>query len=340
MSMTKHRISSIMSGAAVGAAVFAVTLSKANAQCVATADASQTQCQKLLAGQTIDAGDVCVTVADGMVNVTYVTENGWMLAEAHLWVGTNLADMPKTKTGNPKIGNFPYNSGDITGATAYTFEIPLESLGFVCPGPDQSYFAAAHAAVLKENGRGGYQTETGWAEGSKIVSRGSWATYFTFALTCACEDDDDGELTCETAFAYSETDSACFLDLDLDNNGSGDFNRWGWTIGPLQPGNYEFPIYAAAGQCDLSKGTLVGYLSVSYDGFGAHVGYNSIVPVVFEESHLYVGNDLLPLNNGQYTVAPGQYPYIHDLDGAAFDGYVISGLSGDIFVVAHAVACW
>jgi hypothetical protein len=42
------------------------------------------------------------------------------------------------------------------------------------------------------------------------------------------------------------------------------------------------------------------------------------------ETHVYVGNDILPQDNkGGYTVAPGQYQ-------------MVTGLSGDIYVVAHA----
>jgi hypothetical protein len=45
----------------------------------------------------------------------------------------------------------------------------------------------------------------------------------------------------------------------------------------------------------------------------------------------------LPTNNGAYTVAPGQYSTIHgDLDDVTSNSYTITGLSGEIYVVAHA----
>ena len=85
-------------------------------------------CFTLYAGQTIDSGTVCISVdnttdtagecgqegALGTVNVEYTTSNGWELVEAHLAVGDDLSDIPTTRKGNPKIGNFPYHSGDIT----------------------------------------------------------------------------------------------------------------------------------------------------------------------------------------------------------------------------------
>ena len=55
---------------------------------------------------------------------------------------------------------------------------------------------------------------------------------------------------------------------------------------------------------------------------------------------MYVGNEILPRNNSEFTVAPGQYPDIHgDLDGTTTDEYSIENLSGTIYVVAHAVVC-
>ena len=59
------------------------------------------------------------------------------------------------------------------------------------------------------------------------------------------------------------------------------------------------------------------------------------------ETHLYIGNEMFPKdNNGDFTVAPGLYPFKHeDLMGATTDTYVISGLSGDLYVIAHAVVC-
>ena len=90
----------------------------ASAQCVVGDGGSATKCVDLIAGQSIDAGDICLTVNGTNLEVSYTTQDGWELEEAHLWTGTALADMPQTRKGNPKIGNFPHNSGDITGATS------------------------------------------------------------------------------------------------------------------------------------------------------------------------------------------------------------------------------
>lgn len=314
---------------------------------VATADGSGIHCEILYAGQTIDAGTVCAEVSGDYLLITYDTSEGWQLEETHLWVGSNIADMPQTRRGNPKIGNFPYASGDITGATVYSMSVPLTDIDFSCPADDTNYFVAAHAALRKVDSSGNViQTETGWADGDRLVEQGMWGTYFTITLTC--NTTTSGGDKCETAFAYgggtnaidSDTTNS-FLEIDEDGDSVGDFNRWGWSIGPLEQGSYEFDIYAGAGQSNITKGTLVGTLLLDYDGttatvtFSMDAGYHTL-----NETHLYVGNEILARDvNGDYTVAPGQYSFIHEnLDTSTSDTFVV-GESGNIYIVAHAVVC-
>jgi hypothetical protein len=149
------------------------------------------------------------------------------------------------------------------------------------------------------------------------------------------KDKDDG---CETAFAYGKKDEAtCFID-DNDLN----TNRWGWTIGPISVNHDEsYQIYQAAGGCNLNNGELIGTLYVIYESdyvlvdFVANEGYG------FFETHLYVGNEKYPTKrNGQFTVAPGQYPYSNDIpSGSSFDDYKIDDVEGPIYIIAHAVVC-
>lgn len=147
-------------------------------------------------------------------------------------------------------------------------------------------------------------------------------------LRSAVEDD----LACETAFAFDN--QTCFLEDG--------FNRWGWTLGSFSaPFESSFTIYAGAGRCNIENGTDVGVLNVSYANgtvsveFVAHEGYG------FFATHLYIGNEKYPrLRNGRQTVAPGQYPYKHDnLDGVGNDYFEVSGIEGDIYIIAHAEVC-
>ena len=140
---------------------------------------------------------------------------------------------------------------------------------------------------------------------------------------------------CETAFARKENalNYKCFLNLG--------FQRWGWTNGPLAEweNTYYLPLYASASKC--TDGTQVGYVSIVYGGGVATVTFKLYDGFSMSETHLYIGNVPLPKGpNGKNTVAPGQYPFGHTgLDGIAEDVYVVEGLTGNIYVIAHAIVC-
>lgn len=140
---------------------------------------------------------------------------------------------------------------------------------------------------------------------------------------------------CETAFAYAK--DGCFLDDDDEN-----FKRWGWVIGPISaPYSETFDLYAAAGQCNLNKGEIVGSVSVMYMDDYVDVEFQVFGDWALFESHLYVGNAKYPTKpNGQNTVAPGKYGNKQsDPDGTDYMSYKIDDVSGELYIIAHAVVC-
>lgn len=297
----------------------------------------------LFAGQTINAGTVTVSNDENNLYVTFTTANDWLLSETHLHVADSLASIPQNKSGNPKIGNFEYQTSYDPAVSEDTYVIAKADLSL---DENNSVVIAAHAVVVQIGSDGVIsESETGWAAGESFVDRGSWATYFAYTWQECDGFPPVEESGTETAFAYGDQYATCFIGADFDGDGEDDgFNRWGWTNGPLAAGSYIFEIYAGAGQCDLTKGTLVGTLSVVYEGSTANVTFtmsetdsNTGLDYTMVETHLYVGNDILASNNGEFTVAPGQYPTIHnELANVTSDSYTISGLSGNIYVVAHA----
>lgn len=303
--------------------------------------------QTLYAGQTINAGTVSYddidTNNDNQVDalqITYSTTGGWELTEVHFFIGNALSDMPTNKSGNPQIGLFPYVSGNIAGQTSYSITIPFSTLGFSCPGPED-YYVAAHASLRKSLGGGSYQTETGWGNGQRLVQRGNWAMFNLIYITCDPQPPTNLQAATETAFAFDGDLMGCFQNYPeyLDNP-----MRWGWTNGPYGSGSYTWPIYAGAGLCDISKGTLVGNLTVNYTGSSATVTYTlsgnnptTGLPYSLKEVHLYVGNNEFPTKNGEFTISPGQYPKkASGLDGQTYS-FTVNNLSGSIYVIAHAV---
>lgn len=181
--------------------------------------------------------------------------------------------------------------------------------------------------------------------------------FFASVAFFSCEKTDSGPVqkagnelssvsgpstTCETAFARKTyvNHAYCFTELDMDSDGTPDFNRWGWSNGPLTEGTSTwYNLYASAGQCDPAKGVLVGRMDVHYYAGTVRIVMSVINGYTLDETHLYVGNTILPVKNGKYTVAPGQYPYSHDLTNARADYYTINNVSGTIYVIMHAVVC-
>jgi len=318
---------------------------------------SGTNCVQIIAGQNTVAGNLCFYDIDtdnngwdDALKVCYNTSDGWELTEAHFQIADGLSGIPTTKKGNPIPGQFDYNSGTISG-TEYCITIPFSVLNMTCPGGPFSKVYAAHCVVRKLV-NGTYQTETGWGAGPGF-SGSNWGMYNQFTLYC---DDPptppDPNYACETAFGKAAgTIAKCFIcnfenaPYELGNCPSNpEAGRWGWSNGPYTPGTYTLELWAAAGQCDLNKGTLVGTLTVNYSGTSAVVTYNAGTGFSFDQLHLYVGGEPLYYKSqgqGEYTIAPGQFP--NKAEGLPANttsySFTINGLSGNIYVVAHAVVC-
>jgi len=298
---------------------------------------SNLDCKTLFAGQDIVAGEVCTKITEDQFCVNYNTFDNWHIDESHLWIGDNLTDMPQTRKGNPKIGNFPYSNTD-----DHSYCVPLSQWGEEPEICGKDIYIAAHAALslIDESGNV-IQTETGWSDGSRFVSRGSWATYSSVTLVCGDDPGPDPvNYSCETAFAKSVNHSTCFIGGDFNDDSVDDgFNRWGWTNGPLPDGDYEFPVYAAAGQCDINKGTHVGNLSITLSNGLLTYDLKTFSEFLITEFHLYAGTDPLPTSNGEFTVAPGQYPVVEEFSSGLtiYSGSFV--VDSNSFVVNHAVVC-
>jgi hypothetical protein len=132
----------------------------------------------LFAGQTIDAGDVIAQIVGDQLCVTYDAHGDWVIEEVHLAIGSSLADIPQTKKGNPRPGQFPLKATYQPGVSTATLCTPFTG-GF------DEVFVAAHAVVTGAPG-GAYsgQEETGWGDGFDFPGS-NWATYFRFVpLIC------------------------------------------------------------------------------------------------------------------------------------------------------------
>ncbi|MDX1318548.1 MAG: hypothetical protein R3207_00115 [Oceanospirillum sp.] len=313
----------------------------------------ETQCFDLLAGQNTDAGDVCLSVDGDNLIVEYQTEGGWMLGETHAWVGENADGYPQTKKGNPKVGGFPYNSGDLGWVDHYSVSIPLasftdtfENLDALCGVDLPSFYTMAHAVVGMPDGSGGYQTETGWSDGERIMERGSWATRSSFDFVVTCDggpvDPPSGGRGSETAWFYGANtfDSLPSCGDDdvrgtFDDGGEfGDENlatRWGWSVGPVAEGDTVVrDIYAAAGRNDITKGSLIGTATITNNGNMVAISIQTLPGYGFTTVQAFVGED------HTCTVAPGQLGNIYDFDNeeTSFD-FFLGHTGGDAYLAVH-----
>lgn len=318
----------------------------------------ESTCVPLLAGREIEAGTVCTSIdnsvdtasecgagSTGVMNVTYETTGGWQLTLARMAVGTGLEDIPTNRRGKAKRNMFPYNSGDITGATTHTFAVPLCELGLdgaddVCD-PVLAHISNEAQLRKPKDRNNKFQRKTAWGDGERLGHRWRHGKYYTMALECVADEPPPPPLEgCETAFAQGPG-STCFLGADLDGDGIDDgFANWGWT-NPVQPDtSTQWPVYAAVGGCDPAGGQLVGNLSVDYTGSTAVVTFDHVGDVVLDENQIYVGTEPLPRDvDGQYSINPADFTVAVDLDGTTFSSSTFTDLSGPIYVSYHAIAC-
>ncbi len=136
----------------------------------------------LTAGQTINTGTVSVWNDENNVYVAYQTDGDYRLKKTHLFVG-GCGTIPTNNAGNPRIGNFPYQTQHGTGVSLFVYAIPRSSLPLGC------LCVAAHAEVVAYNASGAVTfSQTGWGFGEQINDGGSWAMKFGYCI----QDCDEG----------------------------------------------------------------------------------------------------------------------------------------------------
>jgi hypothetical protein len=132
----------------------------------------------LLAGKTLDVGDVLVWNDTDYLYVKYAVTGSWCIGEVHLHIATAPGDIPQTGSGNPKPGLFDYKA-DLGCAPETTFVIPLTW------DPGVEVYIAAKAEVYgspSPDSRATYYMPEGtWADGIGFPGE-NWAMYFTYTV--------------------------------------------------------------------------------------------------------------------------------------------------------------
>ena len=242
---------------------------------------------ELMAGQTNYAGYVTLST-DG--ETLYLKVYGdFYLDAGHVYIYEEGETLPSTR---PVPGLAPYKLEDINEMEA-ELEIPLTDV--------DSYVLAIHVAFIdvEEVGDGHYLAgETAYAADQDPVFNGKGAWFYLVGFKVVeCEDEEEEEepvLTNETAWAFGGYEMPG--------------GNWGW-YNYIDEGYYIFQIYAAAGQNDITKGTHVGYVEVSYNGGELICDFIMFEGFQIIELHIYAQNTI-PTKS-----APGQFEIGDDLEG-------------------------
>jgi hypothetical protein len=287
----------------------------------------------LIAGQHIDVGEVHVTHDEQNMYVTYsLLETGWCLTETHLHIASNLAGIPQTKSGNPKVGRFEHHSSHSCDEE-FTYTIPIAW------APGSTVVIAAHA-VVKFHGldgsnpggsltKEGGTTETAWGEGTPFPGN-NWSMHFDYTL---CFDDNGGGISQdrEIAYAYapegSGINSECFLTTGISN-------KWGWQLGAFGT-SYTFELWALPNTCDHSMGFHVGYVEVEFKGGNKiDVSYRTFLGYSLDEACVWISDE--PWSIASPMVDPDDFPYTaYGLNGTMRHTFNIIH-KGQIFLIAYA----
>jgi YD repeat-containing protein len=305
-------------------------------------DVCNTAKYNLNAGNTFkDAGDVLVSNDNDNLYVTVYATFGFQNVSENLkiWVGTSLELLPANNNGVPIQGQFPYKTTIAAGVKEYTFTIPfadIENYGnaVTC---NTKFYVYVHGDVFSDINGG---TDTAWGGDTCKTSQDKgvkrWVCSIVYQAKCCGTPPPPPDGYTQTAFAKggfvftndSKSNPETLPTLGLTKN------RWGWAINITNTGSYEYDIWAGAGLNQTSKGTLVGKLTVNWDGSYATVTYDMNSGFSMCGIHVYAG-DFKPI-----TIAPGQYGNTMSFDPKVTtysNTYAVadSGTDG-IWIIAHA----
>ena len=304
----------------------------------------------LYAGQHIDVGTVSVWNDCESLYIKYETTDDWVMTETHLAVViTTYRNFPRTKTGNPKVGKFPYKccydeteeewlfvqkpdtlSGtcDADGKedatlTEITYTIPLTW------GIGAELFIAAHAVVEKQIEGEIIQEETAWGEGTRFVKKGNWATYFEYKIenllpTISSEDLADpftaGVLR---EFHVKTVNPSCGLAYSNVL-----FNYIIEGISTSEINTFEYKYYD-----EVTSGWKWGEMPKENDGSGNVTGFFGPLPDGFPLTVPYTAETKFRIN----ITTPGTYTVIMTLNDRDNGDAVLATFTEDVVVSPETV---
>lgn len=230
------------------------------------------------------------------VTATVAASGLWRSSSASTEVAFGAPTLEVDESADVSDSRVPAGLGTVTGATTLSYDLTF--------GP---YTACVPVTI---DNTASFVTNDNAETGSDAAS-------VTVNVT-GCTNGVVEELG--TSFAFG-SGASTFTSLNSS------IKRWGWSLQIAAPGSYTYDVYVGAGQNDLSKGTNVGTVTITYTGSTVTATYNLLPGYVVMSEHLYAGSTALPMvkqgNKTVASVAPGQY--------------TVNVSGGSIWVIAHGV---
>jgi len=104
-------------------------------------------------------GTLDYSIVENELVFTYSAAQDVIFSQAHLWLGTNISDMPVDVNGAPQYSEFPYRRS-YSNATTLSYSVPISDIEI---NSDDRIFIFAHALVSSRENIGLLSDENAYA---------------------------------------------------------------------------------------------------------------------------------------------------------------------------------
>lgn len=254
-------------------------------------------------------GSVMVFNDAETLTVRFISSDPEGLIQARVEIADNFGQFPANGGGNlppGQMGEVIKVGGDWFAQITF----PLSSFANF----EDNCLLIAPMAIFKEN-RGEH-----WAGDQTSGNENHPWRYFSYCIQQCEPVIEEPVRICESAYMFSDDNSTLNTFYPKPAN-------WGWYLEyDVNNAQGSYPLYAAAGQNDISKGIHVGdvYISLNSDG-SVHPEIVMLGEYELQAQHIFVGDEL-PVGK---RPGPGHYTNTGDGNG-----------DGKVYIVVHAEVCW
>lgn len=132
-----------------------------------------------VANGRLDIGEITVSNDENELCVDFATDEGWLMHRTQVAYGRTLGDLPLTRRGFLRIGDFPISETHEPPVASATHCFNWAEEGFAA---GDTVLLAAHGFVVQTGPRGWWRRlASAWGEGTRVHKRG-WAMVFAYVI--------------------------------------------------------------------------------------------------------------------------------------------------------------